>query len=86
MRGDLLDEAAREAHDRLHCAGYRPAPAHRADVYASAVMRLVEDGRREGEGFYDAYLRVREGPSPTVVALVLIHREQFGRERRPAMH
>ena len=49
-------------------------------------MRLVEDGRREGEDFYDAYRRVRERPSPPLAALVLIHREQFGRERRAVVH
>ncbi len=43
-------------------------------------------GRRESEDFYDAYLRVRKRPSATVVALVLIHRDQFGRERRLVVH
>ena len=83
MTGDLLNEATREARDRLHCTGLLPAPRLRAHVYAEAIMRLVEVGRREVEDFYDAYRRVREQPSAMVVALVLIHREQLGRERRP---
>ena len=83
---DLLDEAAREARDRLHCRGCRPAPRFRADVYAEAIMRLVEAGRREGEDFHDAYLRVRERPTATLAALVLVHREQFGRARRGIVH
>ena len=86
MTGDLLDEAAREARERLHCAGSPPAPLLHAHVYAEAIMRLVEVGLREGEDFYKAYCRVRERPSVTLTALVLIHREQFGRERRPVVH
>ena len=83
---DVLDEATREARDRLHCTGSLPAPTHRAEVYARAVMQVVEIVRGEGEDFYDAYLRVRGRPSLTVVALVLTHRDQFGRERRALMH
>ncbi len=49
-------------------------------------MRLVEVERRDGEDFYEAYRRVRERPSATMAALVLIHREQFARERRPVVH
>ena len=86
MTGDLLDRATREARQRLHCAGRRPPPRLRADVYARAVMRVVEAGRREGEDFYDAYRRVREQPTATLTALVLIHRDQFGRERRAVVH
>ena len=86
MTGDLLDEATREARDRLHCTGPRPAPRLRAHLYAEAIMRLVEDGRREAEDHHDAYLRMRRQPSPTFAALTLIHRDQFGRERRPVVH
>ena len=49
-------------------------------------MRLVEVGRCQGEDFYYAYRRVRERPSVTLTALVLIHRDQFGRERPPVVH
>ncbi len=86
MTGGLLDRATREALARAQCAGPLPAPRYRAQVYAEAVMRLVEDGRRGGEDFYVAYRRVRERPSVTLTALVLIHRDQFGRERRAVMH
>ncbi len=55
-------------------------------AYAEAIMRLVEDGRREGEDFYDTYVRIRARPTATLAALTLIHREQFGRERRPVVH
>ncbi len=48
------------------------------------IMRLVGDGRREGEDFYDPYHRAHH--SAVFAALVLIHREQFGRERRELGH
>ncbi len=51
-----------------------------------AELGLVEAGRREGEDHYDAYLRMRHEPTATLAALVLILREQFSRERRPAVH
>ncbi len=86
MTPDLLDEATCEARERLHRTGRRPPPRLRADVYAEAVMRMVEVARREGEDFYKAYRRVRERPSVTLTALVLIHRAQFGRERRALTH
>ena len=84
MTADVLDEATREARERLHRPGR--SPRRRARVYAGAVMRLVEVGRREGEDFYDAYRRMRERPTARLAALVLIHREQFGRERRAVVH
>ncbi len=86
MTGDLLDAATREARDRLHGTGSLPAPRLRAQVYARAIMHLVEVGRCQGEDFYDAYRRVRERPTATLAALVLIHRDQFERERRPVVH
>ncbi len=82
----IFDEATREARDRLHRTGSLPAPRLRAHIYARAIMRLVEVRRREGEDLHDAYLRMREQPTATLAALVLIHREQFGRERRSAVH
>ena len=86
MTPHLFDEATREARERLHCAVRPTRPRLRAHVYAEAIMRVVEVGRREGEDFYDAYRRVREQPTATLTALVLIHCEQFGRERRAVMH
>ena len=87
MTADLLDRATREAVARVaQCTGSLPAPRYHARVYAGAIMRVVEVGRREGEAFYDAYRRVRAQPSVTVVALVLIHRDQFERESRVLMH
>jgi hypothetical protein len=86
VRLDLFDEATREARDRLHCTASQPPPSFRAHVYARAIMRLVEDDRGDCEKFYDAYLRVRGHPTATLVALVLIHREQFGREHLSLMH
>ena len=50
------------------------------------MSRTPTVGRREGEDFYDAYLRMRDRPTSTFAALVLIHRAQFGHERRPVMH
>ena len=49
-------------------------------------MRLVEAGCREGEDLHEAYLRMRREPTAPLAALVLIHCEQFGRERRPVVH
>ncbi|MEE9606306.1 MAG: hypothetical protein V3U03_01100 [Myxococcota bacterium] len=86
MTSDLLDEATREARERLIHTGDLPAPRLWAHVYAEAIMRLVEVGRCRGEDFYDAYRRVRERPTATLAALVLIHRDQFGREHRPVVH
>ena len=86
MTGDLLDSATREAIARAQCTGSLPTPRYDAHVYAEAVMRLVEAGRRDGEDPHDAYLRMRHQPTATLAALVLIHREQFGRERRPVVH
>ncbi len=86
MTRDLFDLATREARVRLYRPGRGAGPRFRAHVYAKAIMRLVEAGRRQDENFYDAYCRVREQPSGTLAALVLIHREQFGRERPAVMH
>ena len=49
MTGDLLDRATCEAVARAHYTGPPPPPRYQAQVYADAVMRLVEAGRREGE-------------------------------------
>ena len=86
MTPNVFDEATREARDRLQCTADRPPPRFQAHVYARAIMRLVEVDRREGEDLHDAYVRMREQPGATLVALVLIHREQFGRERRTVVH
>ena len=86
MTPDLFDMATREAIARARCTGSVLAPRYYAHVYAKAVMRLVEVGRRQDENFYDAYRRAREQPTATLVALMLIHREQFARERRAVMH
>ena len=86
MTGDLLDRATREAVARARCTGPLPAPRCRAQVYAEAVMRLVEAGRREGEDLHDAYLRMRHQPTATLAAVLAIRREQLGRERRPVVH
>ena len=46
---DLLDKATREAIARAQYTGGPPPPRRRAQVYADAIMQLVEAGRRELE-------------------------------------
>ena len=86
MTGGLLDRATREAILRASRTGSVPAPRYDAQVYAEAVLRLVEEGCRGGEDLHEAYLRMRRESTPPLAALVLIHREQHGRERRALMH